>query len=106
MQPSMPPAPDAAMPPVPPVQPVGDATAVPPQVAAAPQPAAVPMPTNDGGLPAIADDGDLIEKEWVMHVKQVLRMTAHDPYEQNRQLAILKADYLQKRYGKNIKLSE
>ena len=55
-------------------------------------------------LPAIADDGDLIEKEWVLKVKQVLGASAGNPYEQNKQLARLRADYLQKRYGKDLKV--
>jgi hypothetical protein len=58
------------------------------------------------GTPSIADDGDLIEKEWVLKAKQIVASTANDPFQQNRQLAIMKADYMQKRYGKIIKLTE
>jgi Txe/YoeB family toxin of Txe-Axe toxin-antitoxin module len=61
-------------------------------------------PATTAAAPAMADDGDLIEKEWVLKVKQVVRATAHDPYEQNLQFTKLKADYMQKRYGKSIKL--
>lgn len=72
-------------------------------------PVAVSLPTKaaaavQGSTPAMADDGDLIEKEWVAKVKQVVQSTVQDPYEQNLQFTQLKADYMQKRYGKTIKL--
>ncbi len=54
-------------------------------------------------LPSMADDVDLIEKDWVSKVKEVIQKTKYDPYEQARQLAIVKADYLQKRYNKSVK---
>jgi len=53
--------------------------------------------------PAVADDGDLIEKEWVNKAKAVVEKTRHDPFTQNREFGKLKADYLQKRYGKQLK---
>lgn len=52
--------------------------------------------------PAIADDGDLIEKEWVMHVKQIVDHTRQDPYRQTKELHKLKAEYMKKRYNKII----
>lgn len=70
--------------------------------AASTQPDATGQTPQDD-TPAMADDGDLIEKEWVSKVKQVIATTANDPYEQNKQFSQLKADYLQKRYGKTIK---
>lgn len=70
------------------------------------QPATTQTPVSKSGTPDIADDGDLIEKDWVAKVKQIIGNTAHDPYEQSKQLTELKADYLQKRYGKVIKAEE
>ena len=55
--------------------------------------------------PPIADDVDLIEKEWVKKVNEVIHSTKDDPFERARQLSIIKQDYLQKRYNKIIKLS-
>lgn len=52
-----------------------------------------------------AQDSDVIEKEWVIKVKQIVAETRTDPYQQNKQLALLRADYLHKRYGKIVKLS-
>ncbi len=57
-------------------------------------------------LPQIADDNDLIEKEWVEKAKQIVDKTKDDPYQQNRELGNMRADYLKKRYNKDIKLVE
>lgn len=56
--------------------------------------------------PAIADDTDLIEKEWVEKAKEIVQHTKDDPYLQNKEMNKMKADYLKKRYNKDIKLSE
>ncbi len=69
----------------------------------------VPLPSGSGQVtlaaPAIADDVDLIEKEWIKKINSIITSTKNNPYEQSRQLALLKMDYLQKRYNKVIKLS-
>lgn len=57
-------------------------------------------------MPAIADDTDLIEKEWVQKAKQIVEQTKSDPHTQNKEMNKVKADYLQKRYNKQIKLVE
>lgn len=69
-------------------------------------PAAVPAPQPAAATPATASDDDVIEKEWIDKAKQIVQATQTDPYQQNRQLAAFKADYMQKRYGKTVKLSE
>ena len=56
-------------------------------------------------VPSIADDVDLIEKEWVTKIGDTIHNTKDDPYERARQLALLKSEYLQKRYQKTIKLT-
>ncbi len=56
--------------------------------------------------PMIADDNDLIEKEWVTKAKQIVEQTKDDPYNQNEQIVRLRADYLKKRYNKDIKMSK
>ncbi|HEX7368518.1 MAG TPA: hypothetical protein VF261_02580 [Candidatus Saccharimonadales bacterium] len=56
--------------------------------------------------PATAKDDDVIEREWIDKAKQIVRATQANPYQQNKQLAAFKADYIQKRYGKTVKLSE
>jgi hypothetical protein len=70
------------------------------------QAAAAPENPMGAMTPAVADDGDRIEKEWVLKAKQIVGSTVDDPFQQNRQMAHMKADYLQKRYGKVVKLTE
>ena len=63
-----------------------------------------PMPMST--VPAAAQDTAIIEGEWIAKAQQIVAATSNDPFEQNRQLAALKADYMQKRYNKTVKLSE
>jgi hypothetical protein len=51
-----------------------------------------------------ADDKDVIEPEWVNKVKDVIRTTVDNPYKQSEQLAMIKVDYMRKRYNKELKL--
>lgn len=89
-QPTQPPAP---------VAPSAPPTAEPPVVA--PQPAADPADDT----PLIADDNDLIEKEWVEKAKELVEQTKNDPHKQNEEINKFKASYIKKRYNKDIKLS-
>ena len=57
-------------------------------------------------VPTTADDRDLIEKEWVSKAKKIIESNRNDPYQQSKELTLFKADYMQKRYNKIIKLSE
>jgi hypothetical protein len=54
----------------------------------------------------VAEDSDLIEKEWVDKAKHIVEQTKHDPHLQNREMNNIKADYLKQRYNKDVKLSE
>lgn len=56
--------------------------------------------------PEMADDVDLIEKEWVHKAKEIVARTKDDPRQQNQEMNRVKADYLKKRYDKDIKLDE
>ncbi len=84
----------------------------------APQPPVIPLvdpgatspvtpvsPTQSTTNPAIADDVDVIEKEWVQKARAIVQQTKLDPYRQNKELTVFKADYMKKRYGKDIKLT-
>ncbi len=53
-------------------------------------------------LPAVAGDEDLIEKEWVDKAKQIISETRDDPAAREKQVGRLQADYLKKRYGKEL----
>lgn len=70
------------------------------------QPQARAQSTVLGSVPMAADDADLIEKEWVSKAKEIVEKSKEDPHEQSREMSYLKADYLKKRYNKDIKVSE
>jgi hypothetical protein len=53
-------------------------------------------------LPAVAADEDLIEKEWVDKAKQIISQTEGDPAQREKEVGRLQADYLKKRYGRDI----
>ena len=67
------------------------------------QPTAGASPAHTAGL--IADDTDLIEKEWVLKAKAIVAHTRSDPHRQNIEMTNIKADYLKKRYNKDFKNS-
>ena len=56
--------------------------------------------------PQVVDDGDLIEKEWVSKAKQIVEKNRNDPYKQSEELTMFRADYMKKRYNKNIKVDK
>jgi hypothetical protein len=62
--------------------------------------------TTNVVVPDVADDQDLIEKEWVSKAKQIVEKTRNDPYQQSQELTVFKSEYMQKRYNKSIKMSE
>lgn len=74
-------------------------------------PAASPPPSSSStpihvDSPAVADDNDVIEQEWVDKAKAIIERTSEDPYTQNKEINKFKADYLQKRYKREIKVNE
>lgn len=52
-----------------------------------------------------AADVDLIEKEWVQKAKAIVAATQGDPFLQNKEINKIKADYIKKRYNKDIKVA-
>ena len=62
--------------------------------------------TTPISTPVMADDNDLIEKEWVTKAKEIVENTKSDPYRQSKDMTVFRADYMQKRYNKTIKLPE
>lgn len=75
-----------------------------PAPVAAPQPPAptANVPAGDDDLPLVANDDDLIEKEWVDKAKKIIVQTKDDPYRREQEVGKLQADYLRKRYGKEL----
>ncbi|MDO8336566.1 MAG: hypothetical protein Q7T74_07385 [Candidatus Saccharibacteria bacterium] len=73
----------------------------------------IPVPAQDDSVsittqqtPIVAADDDVIEKEWVNKAKKVISQTKGDPYTQEREVSKLQADYMQKRYGKQVKMPD
>jgi hypothetical protein len=62
--------------------------------------------TTHMAVPSTADDSDLIEKEWIHKIEQIVEHTKDDPYEQSKELTVLKSEYLRRRYNKTIKIEE
>lgn len=81
-----------------------------PPVAAMPMPVPAAAPTSSTPMvpdtPALANDDDLIEKEWVDKAKQIIAQTRNDPYRREQEVSRLQADYLFKRYGKELGAAE
>jgi hypothetical protein len=71
-----------------------------------PAPQNVPSQAKSPHSPTIADDNDLIEKEWINKAKLIVAKTRDDPREQSKELFKYKADYIKKRYNKDIKVSD
>jgi hypothetical protein len=75
-----------------------------------PPPISAPLPpaqtTEDSSVqastPLAAADEDLIEKEWVDKAKAIIVETKDDPYLREKEVSKLQADYLRKRYGKEL----
>jgi len=86
-----------------------NAGAPPMPVPAAPVDDSAPSPSAQQAIddtPAIAGDSDLIEKQWVKKAKQVVERTKDDPHMQNKDMNIVKAGYIKKRYNKDVKIPE
>ena len=70
---------------------------VPPQPIT-PDPTTVVVDDN----PIVANDDDLIEREWVDKAKKIIVETKDDPYRREQEVGKLQVDYLRKRYGKEL----
>ena len=64
------------------------------------------LPTTVIAAPATAADEDLIEKDWVIKLKQIIKDTQDDPYQREQQVSALQRDYIYKRYGRKIGATE
>lgn len=89
-----------------------DRQAPPPPMVVVPLPPnpVVPLPqqpvVDDSVGPTLAADDDLIEKEWVDKAKKIILETKDDPFRREQEVAKLQADYLRKRYGKELGVSD
>ena len=90
-------------------QPATSSVTLPPvasTIPATPVPQGIKTPTapgiSSGSAPLIAGDEDIIEKEWVDKLKNIISLTKDDPHERARVVAQLQADYLKKRYNRTL----
>lgn len=58
--------------------------------------------STDDGVPSVAGDDDLIEKEWVDKAKKIIAETRDDPYRREREISKLQIEYIRRRYGREI----
>lgn len=65
-------------------------------------PPAVQADDTATAVPTVAADEDLIEKEWVDKAKQIINQTKDDPYRREQEVGKLQAEYLRKRYGREL----
>jgi hypothetical protein len=86
--------------------------AIPTDLPAAEPPVIAAPPQDDSAQPSgfdphqVANDSDRIEPEWVNKAKAVISQTRDDPYMQKHEMSKIKADYIQKRFKKQIKTDE
>jgi len=56
--------------------------------------------------PLVANDDDLIEKEWVDRAKKIVSETQNDPRQRDDRISSLKVDYVKKRFGRELGAAE
>ena len=89
-----------------PMQPIATPVQQGPPAGAPPVPVPIPAPQQGATAHMSAADADLIEKEWVSKAKAIVESTRQDPYVQNREINKVKADYLKKRYNKDLPVAD
>lgn len=63
-----------------------------------------PVPVTPA--PTVAADQDVVEPEWVDAAEKTIEQTAGNPYAEEEAIEALQIDYLQKRYGYEVKKPE
>ena len=58
--------------------------------------------SQGAGTPSLANDDDLIEKEWIDQAKKIIAATREDPYRREQEISKLQIEYIRKRYGRVI----
>lgn len=97
----------AAAPPM--VSPLAVSSIPPHNVTAAGQiPTSAPTSQNSTSTmsPLIANDTDLIEKDWVNGAKRIVESTKEDPHAQTNEISRYRASYVKKRFNKDLKVAD
>lgn len=69
----------------------------------------VQAPTTKTAAPAAIDDDlddESLDAEWVSKAKAIVEQTQSDPYKESRALSQVRAEYLLRRHGKEIKVHD
>jgi hypothetical protein len=64
------------------------------------------QPTTSDDSHLIAEDNDVIEKEWIDRAKKIISLTSNDPYAETKEINKLKASYMKKRFNKDMPLAD
>lgn len=100
-----------AVPEAQPQAPVQSAPAAMPTIPMSSVPTPAPAPLADdvpvtapilGAPPAVAEDVDVIEKEWVDQAEAAVKSTEGDPHAEEEAIEALQIDYLKKRYDHSV----
>lgn len=89
-------------------QPVAAAPMQPPAASPMSPPVSAPATAQSASVP-VTDEGlddSALDEEWVHKARAIVEQTQDDPYAESRALSQVKADYLQRRYGKKIKVND
>lgn len=82
---------------------MGLTTSIPTPVSVAAEPSTTVQTVDPSSSnPSVANDEDLIEKEWVDRAKKIVQQTQNDPHRRDEEVSKLKVDYLKKRYGREL----
>lgn len=78
----------------------------PPQAAPDPPASAATPVSLSSDDPQMADDVDLIEKEWVLRAKRIVEQTKNDPHRQSEELHATGTEYQRQRFGRDTNLTD
>lgn len=73
---------------------------------AASQAIPIQQPAVNDGSHSTIDDVDVLQKEWVERAKAIVARTGQDPRIQSKELGKFKAEYVHKRFHKEVKTAE
>lgn len=66
--------------------------------------------SDDNNLPTVpvqtTDHKDQIEKQWLERAKSVVAVTKDDPFKQKAEMSKVKAEYIQKKFNKKIRVDD
>ncbi len=65
-----------------------------------------PITGDDVNISVSVEESNVIEKQWIDKAKEIVARTHGDPHAKSTQLTYLKKDYIEKQYGKYIKLPD